>query len=261
MNEATTLRFTLIQTDLVWQDSAKNRTQLQNLMQPLAQQTDVIILPEMFTTGFTMQPEIYAEAFDGDTLAWLKHQAAQLQAAIAGSVAMQVEGRYVNRFLWVTPQGEVEFYDKRHLFRMGNEAKHYAAGQARKVVHYRGWRILLQVCYDLRFPVFTRNRNDYDLAIFVANWPIARREAWRTLLQARALENLSYVIGVNRIGEDGNQLVYSGDSLAVDFKGELLADEPAYQPFVKTIRVDLTSLQAFKQQFPAWMDADDFQLL
>lgn len=260
MTDASTLRFTLVQTDLVWQNPTQNRANLSQLLEPLSQQTDVIILPEMFTTGFTMQAETHAEVFAGETLAWLQAQAARLQAALVGSVAMLADGHYVNRLLWVAPNGEVQFYDKRHLFRMGDEVNHYAAGQERKIFHYRGWRILPQVCYDLRFPVFMRNRHDYDLAVIVANWPAARRKPWRTLLQARAIENQSYVIGVNRIGVDGMNLPYSGDSLAVDFKGELLVDEPVNEPFVKTISLDLTALQTFKQQFPAWMDADEFQL-
>lgn len=260
MTDASTLRFTLVQTDLVWQNPTQNRANLSQLLEPLSQQTDVIILPEMFTTGFTMQAETHAEVFAGETLAWLQAQAARLQAALVGSVAMLADGHYVNRLLWVAPNGEVQFYDKRHLFRMGDEVNHYTAGQERKIFHYRGWRILPQVCYDLRFPVFMRNRHDYDLAVIVANWPAARRKPWRTLLQARAIENQSYVIGVNRIGVDGMNLPYSGDSLAVDFKGELLVDEPVNEPFVKTVSLDLTALQTFKQQFPAWMDADEFQL-
>ncbi len=260
MTDASTLRFTLVQTDLVWQNPTQNRANLSQLLEPLSQQTDVIILPEMFTTGFTMQAETHAEVFAGETLAWLQAQAACLQAALVGSVAMLADGHYVNRLLWVAPNGEVQFYDKRHLFRMGDEVNHYTAGQERKTFHYRGWRILPQVCYDLRFPVFMRNRHDYDLAVIVANWPAARRKPWRTLLQARAIENQSYVIGVNRIGVDGTNLPYSGDSLAVDFKGELLVDEPGNEPFVKTVSLDLTALQTFKQQFPAWMDADEFQL-
>ncbi len=260
MTDASTLRFTLVQTDLVWQNPTQNRANLSQLLEPLSQQTDVIILPEMFTTGFTMQAETHAEVFAGETLAWLQAQAARLQAALVGSVAMLADGHYVNRLLWVAPNGEVQFYDKRHLFRMGDEVNHYTAGQERKTFHYRGWRILPQVCYDLRFPVFMRNRHDYDLAVIVANWPAARRKPWRTLLQARAIENQSYVIGVNRIGVDGMNLPYSGDSLAVDFKGELLVDEPVNEPFVKTVSLDLTALQTFKQQFPAWMDADEFQL-
>lgn len=252
------LRVTLVQTELAWQDPEQNRAHFTQQLQGLAGNTDLIVLPEMFTTGFMMTPETHAESYGGATFTWLQQQAKILQAAICGSVATEVNGRYVNRFLFATPDGSVEFYDKRHLFRMGDEVNHYSAGVERKVFNYQAWRILPQVCYDLRFPVFMRNRNDYDLAIVVANWPAVRRKPWRTLLQARALENQSYVLGVNRVGTDGLGLVYSGDSLAVDFKGELLIDQAENTAFVQTTRLDLVALKRFREQFPAWMDADEF---
>lgn len=256
----TSLRVSLVQTELVWQNPAANRTHFAALLQNLVGQTDLIVLPEMFTTGFMMTPETHAEAYGGDTFTWLQTQANQLQAAICGSVATEVNGRYTNRFMFVTPGSEVQFYDKRHLFRMGDEVNHYSAGSERKTFNYQGFRILPQVCYDLRFPVFMRNRNDYDLAIVVANWPAVRRKPWRTLLQARAIENQSYVLGVNRVGTDGLGLAYSGDSLAVDFKGELLIDQAEGIAFVETTPLDLNALKQFREQFPAWMDADEFSL-
>lgn len=254
------LRVSLVQTELVWQNPKANRTQFTELLQGLAGQTDLIVLPEMFTTGFMMSPETHAEAYGGETFTWLQTQATNLQAAICGSVATAFEGQYTNRFLFATPDGVVQFYDKRHLFRMGDEVNHYSAGLERKTFNYQGWRILPQVCYDLRFPVFMRNRNDYDLAIVVANWPAVRRKPWRTLLQARAIENQSYVLGVNRVGTDGLGLAYSGDSLAVDFKGELLIDQAEGSAFVATTLLDLSALKQFREQFPAWMDADGFDL-
>jgi predicted amidohydrolase len=258
MTEA--LRVTLVQAELAWQHPAANREQFSQLLQGLAGLTDLVVLPEMFTTGFMMAPETHAEPYGGATFTWLQQQAQQLKAAICGSVATEASGKYMNRFMFATPDGSVQFYDKRHLFRMGDEVNHYSAGVERTVFHYQGWRILPQVCYDLRFPVFMRNRNDYDLAIVVANWPAVRRKPWRTLLQARAIENQSYVLGVNRIGIDGLGLAYSGDSLAVDFKGELLIDQAEGTAFVQTTALDLLALKQFREQFPAWMDADDFDL-
>lgn len=253
------LRISLVQTTLDWQQPERNRERMTRLLAPLAGQTDLIVLPEMFTTGFTMAPETVAEPMSGPTLAWLREQASTLGAALCGSVVIEDQG-YRNRLLFVTPDGDVAYYDKRHLFRMANEHQHYQAGDERRVIEYRGWRILLQVCYDLRFPVWCRNRSDYDLMLCVANWPAPRRHAWRTLLQARAIENQCYVAGVNRIGEDGKGLEYSGDSLLVDFKGQALLDAPVGEAFIKTGRLSGESLQQFRERFPAWQDADAFGL-
>lgn len=257
MNE---LRVTLVQADLMWQKPALNREYFTKVFQTLTGKTDLIVLPEMFTTGFSMQPALHAEPFEGETVQWLKHQASTLKAAICGSIATQIGTNFVNRFVLVTPTGEVLHYDKHHLFRMSQEPENYQAGVERKTFNYQGWRILPQVCYDLRFPVFMRNRNDYDLAIVVANWPNPRRMAWRTLLQARAIENLSYVVGVNRVGQDGLGLNYTGDSLAVNFKGEVLVDHAPSTQFVETTTFNLADLNQFKTQFPAWRDADEFEL-
>ncbi|MEZ5534641.1 MAG: amidohydrolase [Thiolinea sp.] len=264
------LRVSLVQSELVWHEPEANRQALAARIKPLQGQSDLVVLPEMFTSGFTMQPEQVAEVcrqtnsgLESETISWMKSQAAYLGTAVCGSVAMQVgdneSAAYVNRMLFVTPEGEVSHYDKRHLFRMADEHEHYQAGTERRVVDYRGWRVLLQVCYDLRFPVFSRNANDYDLALYVANWPEPRRLAWRTLLQARAIENLCYVVGVNRVGQDVN-VHYSGDSLAVDFKGERLLDHVAGEVFVATTELDYEALTAFREKFPAWQDADRFTL-
>ncbi|WP_293268870.1 amidohydrolase [Neptunomonas sp.] len=254
------LRVSLVQTELLWQDPEKNRQALTKKLQPLKGKTDLVILPEMFTTCFMMNPEEHSEPMKGGTLAWMKAQAVQLEAAICGSVAMQENDDYINRMLLVTPRGDVQYYDKSHLFRMGNEHQHYRGGTERVIFEYAGWRILPTICYDLRFPVFMRCQSDYDLAICVANWPAPRRNPWRTLLQARAIENQCYMLGVNRVGEDGVGLHYSGDSLAVNFKGELILDKPQGESFVETITVHLSEVQQFREVFPAWQDADEFSM-
>jgi len=253
------LRTSLVQTRLEWHQPVTNRERMDALLAPLEGQTDLIVLPEMFTTGFTMSPSEVAEPMQGPTLEWMRARAGALGAAICGSLVVEDEG-YRNRMLFVTPDGEVQYYDKRHLFRMANEHEYYVAGAQRCIIEYKGWRILPQVCYDLRFPVWCRNRDDYDVMICVANWPSPRRHAWRTLLQARAIENQSYVVGVNRVGEDGKGLEYSGDSLLVDFKGQPLLDGPAGEPYVKTGLLNGEALQQFRRTFPAWQDADTFDL-
>ncbi|MBA4502851.1 amidohydrolase [Marinobacterium marinum] len=253
------LRISLVQTHLDWQQPEANRERLTALLAPLEGQTDIIVLPEMFTTGFTMEPQTVAEPVTGPTLQWMQQQAAVLGAALCGSIVVEDDG-YRNRLLFVTPEGEVHHYDKHHLFRMANEHEYYAAGTERCLIEYKGWRILPQVCYDLRFPVWCRNRDDYDLLLCVANWPAPRRHPWRTLLLARAIENQCYVAGVNRVGEDGKGLDYSGDSLLVDFKGQALLDGPAGEPFIKTGLLNGEDLKQFRRNFPAWQDADDFTL-
>ena len=258
------LRVSLVQTDLVWHEPDTNLKQLASQISPLAKQTDLVILPEMFTSGFTAQPETVANGYSATQ--WLLDQAATLDAAIVGSVAYKVEPEiteaqqpeFVNRLLFVSPEGEVTHYDKVHLFRMGDEHKRYQAGTQKQSVLYRGWRLQLTVCYDLRFPVFCRNQNDYDAMICVANWPASRRHHWRTLLQARAIENQAYVLGVNRIGMDGNHLEYSGDSMAIDHLGEALIDEPG--EWVKTTTLSWGQLHNYRERFPAWKDADTFSL-
>ncbi|MCB1620947.1 MAG: amidohydrolase [Thiothrix sp.] len=265
------LRVSLIQSELVWHNPQANRQHFNHLLAPLQGQTDLVVLPEVFTSGFSMEPEQIAEpctrtpdGLSAPTITWMQEQAIRLNAALCGSVAMRIDedGRQgcVNRLLFVTPDGQVQHYDKRHLFRMAGEHEHFLAGNQRLLVRFRGWDILPQVCYDLRFPVFSRNRNDYHLALYVANWPAPRRHPWRTLLQARAIENLCYTVGVNRVGTDSAEQSYSGDSMAVDFKGEILLDRAAGSAFVETATFSMTELLAFREKFPAWQDADDFTL-
>jgi predicted amidohydrolase len=260
LNSVQDLRISLVQTELHWQDPAANRQMFERLLAPLAGTTDLVVLPEMFTTGFTMAPEGLAEPEQGPTLAWMQLQAQRLGAAVCGSLVTKTPQGYANRLLFVTPDGAEQHYDKRHLFRMVNEHQHYEAGSCRAVIDDRGWRILPSVCYDLRFPVFLRNRSDYDLLLCVANWPAARRHPWRVLLQARAIENLCYVAGVNRVGQDAKGFDYSGDSMLVDFKGQALLDQPPGSSFVETSTLSASALHQFREAFPAWQDADAFEL-
>jgi predicted amidohydrolase len=251
----------LAQTPLAWHDAVANRAAFDALLAPLAGQVDLVVLPEMFTTGFTMEPAAVAELPGGETQAWMQRQARLLDAAITGSHVCRDGEHHYNRLLWATPDGGLRHYDKRHLFRMAGEHQRYAAGREALVVPWRGMRCALQVCYDLRFPVWSRRRPefDYDVLVYVANWPAPRREAWRALLVARAIENQCYVVGVNRVGKDGTGLDYSGDSLVVDPRGRLLADAGATDGIV-TAQLDRPALHEFRDRFPAHLDADRFTL-
>ena len=252
------LAVTLIQCELAWEQPGDNRQQIGEIVDGLEQTTDLIVLPEMFTTGFSMNALANAEQPEGDTQQWMLDLAAKHDCALTGSIAVEADGGVYNRMLFATPTG-VEHYDKRHLFRMAGEHKRYLAGEDRVVVAWRGWHILLQVCYDLRFPVFSRNREDYDLALYVANWPSVRREHWRQLLVARAIENLACVIGVNRIGSDARGLDYSGDSLAIGADGVLLKDMLNENGAARII-LSGAELQSYREGFPSQLDADSFQL-
>jgi omega-amidase len=260
---AQNLRVTVVQAELTWHDAPANRARFEGLMQPLAGQTDLIVLPEMFTTGFTMATEEVAEPVEGPSTQWLRRMAARINATITGSIVTRDGGRYFNRLIWMRPDGTFANYDKRHLFRMAREQEHFAAGQERLIVTIDGWRICPLVCYDLRFPVWSRNRMGteagYDVLIYVANWPDRRRYAWQTLLRARAIENLSYCIGVNRIGKDAKGLDYAGDSAVIDFMGQPLAEEAGAE-FVATVSLDRAALDAFRAKFPAHLDADGFSV-
>ncbi|GAB2711457.1 amidohydrolase [Halomonas garicola] len=263
------LTVSLVQCDLRWENPDANHRQLEDQLGELgSHETDVIVLPEMFATGFTMNSREMAEPMaQSESVAWLCRQAEARGCVITGSVAVEDGGKHYNRLVWAQPDGELILYDKRHLFRMAGEHERYAAGSERPVIEYKGVRLLLTVCYDLRFPVWLRQQPEgeapfeYDALLCVANWPTPRRHAWRTLLQARAIENLCYVIGVNRVGEGGNGLSYSGDSMLVDFKGEAVIDPPAETACIETGTLDTEALAAFREKFPAWQDADRFQLL
>jgi len=253
------LRVTLVQTELAWQDPAANRRSLAGHFRGLAGHTDLVVLPEMFSTGFSMEAEQLAEEMGGPTIGWLREEAAALGCVITGSLIVRDAGRCFNRLVWARPDGSLEYYDKRHLFRLANEQQHYAAGTRRLVAAVKGWRVCPLICYDLRFPVWSRSRGDYDLLLYVANWPQRRAHAWVTLLKARAIENLSYVVGVNRIGRDGNGTSYAGDSVALDFLGQPLSSEGGGDR-VETVVLDLESLQSYRNSFPAQLDADPYEI-
>lgn len=261
------LRVSLVQGDTRWHDAEANRVYYGDRVRALRGQSDLIVLPETFTSGFTNETLGNAETMEGESLRWLAALAAEVGGVITGSLVTRIGEKCVNRLVWMRPDGSFELYDKRHLFRMAGEHERYAAGAQRLIVELKGWRICPLVCYDLRFPVWIRNRYgmsiaerfDYDLVIFVANWPSARRYAWQTLLRARAIENLSYCIGVNRVGTDGNGLHYAGDSAVLDFLGQPVVELGASELSV-TATLDASALAAHRTRFPAWMDADRFEL-
>ena len=262
------LRVSLVQGATRWHDPVGNRDYYGELIESLRGHTDLIVLPETFTSGFSNEAIHNAEGMDGPTVAWMRTQAKVLGAAITGSVQLHTDQGVFNRLLFATPDGKLKHYDKRHLFRYAGEHERYAGGHERLSIEWRSWRICPQVCYDLRFPVFSRNRYnverkdalDYDLLLYVANWPAARSYAWRTLLRARAIENLCYVAAVNRVGTDGNGLDYDGDSAVIDFLGQPLS-ESADQEVVTTTTLLASELAAHRAQFPAQLDADSFRLL
>ncbi len=255
----------LIQTATHWHDPAANRSLFDRWLEGVPASSDLVVLPEMFSTGFTMASIEQAESMDGPTVSWLIDAARRTGKTLCGSVVIArhtqstAKPEYVNRLLWVTPAGEVTSYDKRHRFRMAGEHLHYEAGKDRVIVKHKGVRILLQVCYDLRFPVFARNRDDYDVYLLVANWPAARQHHWNTLLAARAIENQCYVVAVNRVGEDGNGVTYSGGSGIYNFQGE--ADVVSFETeAVLSGQLDMTAQANYREAFPAWQDADRFHL-
>ncbi len=261
------LRVSIVQADTRWHDAAGNRALYGDLARELKGRTDLIVLPETFTSGFTNDTRDNAQTVNGDNMRWLRDLAAEVGAVVTGSMAIEEGGRFYNRLIWMRPDGTHASYDKRHLFRYANEHERYAAGADRLIVDLQGWRVCPLVCYDLRFPVFIRNRfagreaagRDYDLLIFVANWPSPRHAAWQTLLRARAIENLSYCIGVNRTGTDGNKLDYLGGSVVLHPLGTALVELGA-QTQVATTVLDAAALRAHRERFPFFLDADEFTL-
>lgn len=252
------LRVSLIQTQLSWEQPEINRQHFAKLLAEMSS-SDLAILPEMFTTGFSMDSEKIAEDEATETIQWMQDQAARYNLAITGSLATRADGKIYNRLLFVRPDGSCEHYDKRHLFRMSGEHEHYAAGQERLVVEWRGWKLCPLVCYDLRFPVWSRDQGSYDALIYVANWPAKRAYHWRQLLIARAIENQAYCLGLNRVGDDNNGIHYSGDSLAIAADGELLLDCQAGEGvFQCTLSAD--ARETYRRKFPSHMDGDDFRL-
>ena len=285
-----TLTCTLIQTKLFWEDAAANRRMLEEKINSITEKTEVVILPEMFSTGFSMQPEKFAETMDGETLEWMQRIASSKKIILTGSLMIKEAsdtsegtGReaYYNRLIWMLPNGEFGVYDKRHLFAYGDEHNHYSSGAKRLIASVNGWKINLQVCYDLRFPVWARqsppllfgkegsgdfpslsesgaaNDLEYDVLLYVANWPERRSLAWKTLLQARAIENQCYAIGVNRVGEDGTGVYHAGDSMVVNSMGEVLYQK-THEEEIFTIQLNKQHLEETRRRFPFWKDADRF---
>ncbi|MBJ3816219.1 amidohydrolase [Shimwellia pseudoproteus] len=252
------LKLSLLQQPLAWMDGAANLRHFSRQLENLDGR-DLIVLPEMFTTGFAMEAATQSLP-EQEVIDWMLARACQCKAMIAGSAALQTASGPVNRFLLVQPDGVIHRYDKRHLFRMAGEDEHYRAGEQRIIVHWRGWRILPLVCYDLRFPVWSRNRNDYDLALYVANWPALRSFHWQTLLAARAIENQAWVAGCNRVGTDGNGHHYRGDSRVINPQGEVITEAAPHQATHIDGELSLTALQEYRDKFPAWRDADNFTL-
>ncbi|WP_116789959.1 amidohydrolase [Flavobacterium psychrotrophum] len=252
------MKISLIQTALEWENPAANRANFTQLINGITT-TDLIILPEMFATGFTMNPSAVVETMDGDSVAWMVETAKAKNSAITGSLVIEEDGKYYNRLLFVYPDGEIKTYNKRHLFSYAEEDKFYTSGTEKLIIEYKGWKICPLVCYDLRFPVFARNVENYDLLLYVANWPQVRTFAWDALLKARAIENLSYTIGVNRVGQDGNGHAYSGHTQALDALGSYVLD-PTEEAGVFTIELDKDALEATRKRFAFLNDKDDFKL-
>ena len=270
------LTFTLIQTGLHWEDKQANLQMLEEKINNIQEKTQVVVLPEMFSTGFSMKPETMAEPMSGETVAWMKRIAAEKKIILTGSLIIEEDGAYYNRSIWMLPNGQYGSYDKRHRFAFAGEDKHYTAGTERFIASANGFKINLLICYDLRFPVWARQQAsplppsiegesepgaafEYDVLIYVANWPERRSTAWKTLLQARAIENQCYVIGVNRVGNDGNEIYHSGDSMVISPLGEVLYHK-AHEEDSFTITLQKKELDEIRSKFPFWRDADGFQI-
>ncbi|MEI7629421.1 MAG: amidohydrolase [Bacteroidota bacterium] len=259
------LSVSLIQSSLFWEDKKRNLAMLEEKILAIPENTNLVILPEMFSTGFSMKPSILAETMDGETIAWMKRMAGSKKIILTGSIIIKDNEHYFNRLIWMLPNGTLGFYDKRHLFAFAGEDQHYTPGNKRLITSVNGWKINLQICYDLRFPVWARQQSndestEFDLLIYVANWPEKRNHAWKTLLTARAIENQSYVIGVNRVGEDGNQISHSGDSMLIDPLGNILFTQ-AHEEVVHSFELTKDTLNNTRNSFPFWKDADQFNIL
>ncbi len=257
------LNITLIQSDLFWENKEKNLEQFSRKIATLKASTDLIVLPEMFSTGFSMNTKKFAEPLNGTTVKWMKEKAREKNCTITGSFICEENGQYFNRLVWVNADGTYSTYDKRHLFRMGDENNNYNSGNKKLIVELKGWKICPLVCYDLRFPVWSRNENgenNYDLLIYVANWPERRAHAWKTLLLARAIENQCYVVGVNRVGEDGNAINHSGDSVVINARGEMISKTKPNEENEETIVLNKEDLNKFRKDFPVLLDADVFEI-
>nr|WP_315221253.1 amidohydrolase [uncultured Flavobacterium sp.] len=254
------MKIALIQSDLYWEDIAKNRSHFNEQINSIQQKVDLIVLPEMFSTGFTMNASEVAETMQGETILWMQSVAKEKNVAITGSLIVTEKAQYYNRMLFVFPSGEIQYYNKRHLFSLAGEDKFYTKGTQKTIIDYLGWKICLQICYDLRFPVFARNTENYNLLLYVANWPKVRTNAWDALLKARAIENMTYVLGVNRIGVDANNYEYIGHSQAIDFLGHFLL-EPQEQEGVFIVELDKKTMLETRQKLDFLSDKDEFEIL
>ncbi|MEX2349447.1 MAG: amidohydrolase [Flavobacteriaceae bacterium] len=256
-----TLKLALIQAPLEWENPAANRAYFLEKIRSISENVDLIILPEMFTTGFTMNAAPLAEPMDGPTVEWMKTLAKEKKVAITGSVIIQENEDYFNRMLFVTSEGVIGHYDKRHLFTLAKEERTYSPGKEKVIIDYKGWKICLMICYDLRFPVWSRNTEDYDLLIYVANWPKARVNAWDILLQARAVENMAYCAGVNRVSTDGAGYEYVGHSAVYDVLGKLISDPLSVDEIIKIVSIDKEHLRKNRTQLKFLNDKDDFAVI
>lgn len=256
-NSIQNIKITLIQSNIIWENAVANLKKYSEMISGI-ESTDVIILPEMFSTGFSMQPEKLKETMDGSSVEWMRKVAREMDAAIVGSLIIEENNQIFNRALWVFPDGKIEKYDKRHLFTMAEEQQYYSSGNDRLIIKYKGWKFCPLVCYDLRFPVWSRNTENYDVLIYVANWPAPRHHVWRNLIVARAIENQSYCFGVNRTGADDTGLKYLGDSVSVSPKGfvDFLGEKEAFQTF----EISYSRLHIFRKNFPLLEDRDEFQI-
>lgn len=255
------LQIALVQSHLVWENPAQNRDNFNDKIESLSKEVDIIILPEMFTTGFTMNATDVAETMTGETVNWMVNLSKQKNVAITGSLIIEVDHNYFNRLVFVHPDGKIDFYDKRHTFTLAGEHKVYKAGTQNIIIDFRGWKIKPLICYDLRFPVWARNTEDYDLLLYVANWPKVRISAWDALLQARAIENMSYCIGVNRVGLDGNNYEYSGHSAAYDVLGNRTDSIPADKEAIEIVRLSKTHIESYRKKLGFLNDKDSFNLV
>lgn len=259
---ADNLRISMLQAHITWEDRAENLGYYGDLLQRVSGKSDIAVLPETFTTGFSMNVDALADTMEGETIATIRRWTRSYNLAIAGSFIVREGDACYNRAFFITPQGDEWYYDKHHLFRMAGEDSHFSSGNERLILTYKGWNICLLVCYDLRFPVWSRNvNNEYDLLLYVANWPEPRKSVWKTLLQARAIENMAYVCGVNRVGVDGQGVAYRGDSMVIDPRGKKLANAGKREEITRTCTLDYQLLHDFRTRFPAWKDADSFRIL
>jgi omega-amidase len=264
------LTVTVIQTSLYWEDKSANLLMLANKIASIADKTEIVILPEMFSTGFSMNPAKLAETMDGETVKWMRQIAANKRVILTGSIIIKEQDNYYNRLIWMLPNGEYGYYDKRHLFAYAKEDQYYTPGTKRLIASVKGWKVNLQVCYDLRFPVWARQqmhataenilRPEFDLLIYTANWPERRSHAWRTLLQARAIENQCYTVGVNRVGHDGNDIYYSGDTMVINPLGESIYHK-SHNEDIFSITLQKQLLDETRLRFPFWKDADIFTII